>query len=225
MRIRRVLADVALVDVVCPHRVERGDVARHAGHEGRHQRRDAHAEHARWDRTGPSASSAPGRNPDRRRLQRDAVADAHLRERHRRDARHDHDERHEHLRERGDQRRVAAPRTSNRRPWPAAPPGSPCTSTRTKARSPARPPCRRSRRPSGCPRVAHVLPGVRHHGSEAAAGMPSQPPAFVHRQDRPAARSPARSGRTAAPRCRSRSSARPGTYRQARSPPTAAPRP
>ena len=46
MLIGRVLADVALIDVVGEHGVERGDVARHAGHERRHQRRQSDAQHA-----------------------------------------------------------------------------------------------------------------------------------------------------------------------------------
>ena len=48
MRIGRMLADVALIKIVGPDGVERGDVARHAGHERCHQRRQSDAQHSGW---------------------------------------------------------------------------------------------------------------------------------------------------------------------------------
>ena len=56
MRVRRIAADVALIDVVRPDRVEGRHVARHARHERCHQGGESHAEHPGWDRTAPSAS-------------------------------------------------------------------------------------------------------------------------------------------------------------------------
>ena len=44
--VARALSDVALVDVVGPHRVERSHVARHPRHERRHQRGEPEPEHS-----------------------------------------------------------------------------------------------------------------------------------------------------------------------------------
>ncbi len=50
----RVGSDVALINVVSEDRVECRHVARHAGHERRHQRGQPDAQHAGSDRTAPS---------------------------------------------------------------------------------------------------------------------------------------------------------------------------
>jgi len=46
VRVRCARPDVTLIDVVCPHGVERGRVACHPRHERRHQRRESQAEHS-----------------------------------------------------------------------------------------------------------------------------------------------------------------------------------
>ena len=82
-------------------------------------------------------------------------------------------------------------------------------------------------------RAAHVLPRLGHrarveparHRLDRQPRRQAVPAADVDEPDaRPAARSRRRSGRTAAPRCRSRTSGRRGRCRRARWPPRAAPR-
>ena len=49
MLVARAFPDVALVDVVSPHGVERSDIASHSRHERCEQRSEAEAEHSGWE--------------------------------------------------------------------------------------------------------------------------------------------------------------------------------
>ena len=99
-------ADVRLINVVRPDRVERRDVAGHAGHEGRHQRGESQSqhpgrhvmrEHHRDGEVVVRLAIAPDRQESAaRRVEAD-----------RQHARQNHEQRHEHLRNRRDQRRPA----------------------------------------------------------------------------------------------------------------------
>ena len=107
--------NIALVEIVGEDGVESGNIARHAAHERRHQRRDTHTEnsgriklrHQRRQRQVIIRSAA--------RLRRKGITEAHLAQRHCRDARDNHDEWHDHLRESRDQRGPARRRHRVRR--------------------------------------------------------------------------------------------------------------